>query len=107
MAHIFTEANFQAEVLSSPVPVLVDFWAEWCGPCRVLGPIIEEIASEVDESKLKIGKVNVDQNAHLSTEHRVLSIPTMLIFKGGQEVGKIVGSMPKEELLAKLAPYLA
>lgn len=107
MSHIFNEANFQAEVLASSVPVLVDFWAQWCGPCRVLGPIVEEIANEVDESKLKIGKVNVDENPRLSTEYRVLSIPTMIIFKNGQPIDKIVGSMPKEDLLAKLASYLA
>ncbi|MCE9586654.1 thioredoxin [Candidatus Uhrbacteria bacterium] len=107
MAHIFNEANFQAEVLSSSSPVLVDFWAEWCGPCRVMGPIVEEIASETDESKLKVGKLNVDENMHLSTEYRILSIPTMLVFKDGKPVDTIVGSMSKQDLLAKLAPYLA
>lgn len=106
MAQAFNEANFQAEVLSSPTPVLVDFWAEWCTPCRFLGPIIEELSHEIDPVKLKIGKLNVDENMHLSTEYRVLSIPTMLIFKNGQVVDKIVGAQPKEELLAKLEAYI-
>lgn len=107
MAHVFTEANFPSEVLSSSTPVLVDFWAEWCTPCRIVGPIIEELSHEVDESKLKIGKLNVDENMHLSTEYRVLSIPTMIVFQNGKEIDRIVGAMPKEALVEKLKPYLA
>jgi thioredoxin 1 len=107
MAHVFSESNFQAEVLSSPTPVAVDFWAVWCPPCRITGPIIDELSSEIDESKLKIGKVNVDDNQHLSTEYRVLSIPTVIVFKDGKEVDRFVGAMPKEAFLEKFKPHLA
>lgn len=105
MAHVFSEANFQAEVLSSATPVAVDFWALWCPPCRITGPILDELSGEIDESKLKIGKVNVDENQHLSTEYRVLSIPTVIIFKNGQEVERMVGAMTKEDFIAKFQTY--
>ncbi len=107
MEHAFTDQTFQQEVLSSPVPVLVDFWAEWCGPCQVMGPIIEELAHEVDPSKLKIGKMNVDQNIEAPGTYRVMSIPTMLVFQNGQVVETLVGSMPKEVLKEKLSRFLA
>lgn len=105
MAHVFTEANFQAEVLSSATPVAVDFWAVWCPPCRITGPILDELSGEIDESKLKIGKLNVDDNQHLSTEYRVLSIPTIIIFQNGKELERIVGAMPKEAFIEKFKPY--
>src|SRR5688572_31911215 len=101
MAHVFTEANFQSDVLSSSTPVAVDFWAVWCPPCRITGPILDELSAEIDESKLKIGKVNVDDNQHLSTEYRVLSIPTVIIFQNGKELERMVGAMPKEDFIAK------
>lgn len=107
MEHVFTDQTFQQEVLSSPVPVLVDFWAEWCGPCRVMGPIIEELAHEIDPAKLKIGKMNVDQNIEAPGTYRVMSIPTMLVFQNGQVVETLVGSMPKEALKEKLSRFLA
>lgn len=107
MAKHFTEANFKQEVLESSVPVFVDFWAEWCGPCKVFGPIVEELSQEVSEESLVIGKVNVDEAQHLAMEYRVLSIPTSIVFKNGQVVEKFVGSMTKEQLKEKLAAYLA
>lgn len=107
MEHTFTDQSFSQEVLSSATPVLVDFWAEWCGPCRAMGPIIEELAHEIDEAKLKIGKMNVDQNPETPGTYRVMSIPTMLVFQHGQVVETIVGSMPKEALKAKLSRFLA
>jgi thioredoxin 1 len=107
MEHTFTDANFEAEVLQSPTPVAVDFWAEWCGPCRVMGPIVEEISGEIDPGKLKIGKLNVDQNGETSMKYGILSIPTILIFKGGQVAEQIVGSMSKEALKDRLVKHLA
>lgn len=107
MEHTFTEANFESDVLQSSVPVVVDFWAPWCGPCLVMGPIIEEVANEVDGAKIKIGKLNVDENQALAMKYNVMSIPTMLVFKNGEVADKIVGSMPKESLMEKLAPHLA
>jgi len=102
MAHAFTEQNFDTEVLKSDVPVLVDFWAPWCGPCRVIGPIVEEIANEMDGKGVKIGKVNVDENGSLATQYGVLSIPTLVIFKGGQPVAQLVGTKPKEVIVEAL-----
>ncbi len=100
-----TDSNFQAEVLESDQPVLVDFWAPWCGPCRVVGPVLEEIAGE--RSDLKIVKLNVDENQQTAAKFEVLSIPTMIVFKAGEPAKKIIGAYPKKKLEAELAPILA
>lgn len=92
-----TKDNFEQEVLKSDVPVLVDLWATWCGPCRALGPVLEEISSEV--STVKIVKVNVDEQPELASQFRIMSIPTMILFKGGEVVDKTVGLLPKDEVL--------
>lgn len=92
-----TKDNFEAQVLQSEKPVLVDFWATWCGPCRMVGPILEEIAAERDD--VVIGKVNVDEEQELAMRFGVMSIPTMILFKGGEAVNRIVGAMPKESIL--------
>jgi thioredoxin 1 len=100
-----TDTNFQAEVIESDQPVLVDFWAPWCGPCRVVAPVLEEIAGERDD--LKIVKLNTDENPQISAQFQVLSIPTLILFKGGQPVKKVVGAYPKRKLEAELADELA
>ncbi|MBQ4099713.1 MAG: thioredoxin [Clostridia bacterium] len=93
-----TVDNFKSEVLESDKPVLVDFWATWCGPCRMIAPIIEEIANELS-STLKVGKVNVDEQEELAVKYGISSIPTLLLFKGGEVVKKTLGYMPKEAVL--------
>jgi thioredoxin 1 len=100
-----TDANFQAEVVESEKPVLVDFWAPWCGPCRVVGPVLEEIASERED--LRIVKLNVDENQQTAAAFQVLSIPTMILFKGGSAVKTVVGAYPKKKIEAELEPALA
>lgn len=92
-----TDANFDTEVLKSSIPVLVDFWAPWCGPCKMLTPVIEELAVEY-ASRVKVGKVNTDNNMGTSTKYQISSIPTIIFFKGGVIVQKIVGFKPKSEL---------
>lgn len=101
MAMKFNESNFEKEVLQSDVPVMVDFWAEWCMPCRMLGPVIEEIAKEKD-GVCKVGKVNVDESQSLAMKYGVMNIPTVLVFKNGQVADKSIGVVPKEKLLNML-----
>jgi thioredoxin 1 len=99
------DANFQSEVLSSPTPVLVDFWAIWCGPCKMIAPMVEEIAGEYD-GKLKVAKMDVDANPRTAMQYGIRSIPTLLVFKGGQVVEQIVGAVPKRHLLEKLTQHV-
>ena len=94
----FDEKNFNDEVIKSDLPVLVDFWAEWCGPCHIMSPIIDEVAKEF-EGKVKIGKINVDENQVLASQYGIMSIPTILAFKDGKVVSQLVGARPKKDLV--------
>jgi len=101
-----TDQTFEQEVLKSETPVLVDFWATWCGPCKMIAPVLEEVAKEKDGA-LKIAKLDVDENPETAQKFGVMSIPTMLIFKNGQEVNRLVGYMPKPQLLQKVNQSLS
>ena len=107
MAEIkITKNNFEAEVMKADIPVMLDFWAEWCGPCRMLGPVVEDIAKEY-EGSVKVGKINVDEESELAAAFRVASIPTVVVIKNGKVVNTSVGYKPKEELAALLGCYYA
>ena len=100
MVNQFTEANFEAEVLQSDLPVFVDFYADWCGPCKMMSPVIDKLAQEYD-GKIKVGKVNVDENGDLAVRYGIMSIPNMVFFKGGQPVDRVVGAIPKPAMKQK------
>jgi thioredoxin 1 len=100
-----TEATFEAEVLKSSKPVIVDYWAEWCGPCRQVAPVLEEIASEHGD-KIDVVKLNIDENPAISQRYKIMAIPTMSVFKDGEVVKQIVGAKPKAALLRELADYI-
>jgi thioredoxin 1 len=101
-----TEANFSQEVLKSDTPVLIDFWAEWCGPCKMIAPVVEELAKEY-AGKLKVGKLDVDSHQAVATQYGIRSIPTLLVFKGGKVVDQIVGAVPKKVLADKVSKHVA
>lgn len=101
-----TDANFQQEVLNSPTPVLVDFWAVWCGPCKMVAPVVDEIAHEY-EGQLKVGKLDVDSNPEVSMKFGIRSIPTIMVFKNGKVVEQIIGALPKRTLLDKVLPHVS
>src|SRR5215475_4467207 len=102
----FTDSAFDQDVLNSEIPVLVDFWAPWCGPCRAMSPTVDAVASEYD-GRIKVGKLNTDDNPATAMRYQVRGIPTLLLFKGGKVVDQRVGAMPKPELVKMLAPHLA
>ena len=97
----FSETNFEQEVAKSSMPVLVDLWAAWCGPCRIIAPVVEELALKY-QGKMKMGKLNVDDHPQIAAQFRIMNIPTLLLFKGGKEVDRIVGVVPKEELTRRI-----
>lgn len=101
-----TDSNFQAEVIESDVPVLVDFWAPWCGPCRMVAPVVEEIAKEKG-NQLKVVKLNIDENRNTAAQFNVMSIPTLMLFRNGDVAKTVIGAYPKHKLEAELEPALA
>jgi thioredoxin 1 len=105
MALEFTDVNFQSDVLESDKLTVVDFWAEWCGPCRAIGPVIEELSKEYD-GKVNVGKVNVDHNPNISMNYGITSIPAILFIKNGQVVDKLVGAQPKNNFVKKIEAHL-
>ncbi|MEY3577370.1 MAG: hypothetical protein RL394_953 [Bacteroidota bacterium] len=105
MAKEFTDNNFQAEVLDSDKLSMIDFWAEWCGPCRAIGPVVEELSKEF-EGRVNIGKVNVDHNPQLSMNYGITSIPAILFIKNGQVVDKLVGAQPKHNFIKRIESHL-
>ncbi len=105
MEVVLTKENFEQEVLKSDIPVLVDFWATWCGPCTAMAPILEEIATE-QAGKLKVGKVDVDAQSSIAQQYNVMSMPTFMLFKGGKQVAQAVGSQPKSSLMGVIQPLL-
>lgn len=102
---VITDLNFQQEVLNSDKPVLVDFWAVWCGPCKMIAPVVEELAKEYS-GQLKVGKLDVDSNPEVSMKYGIRSIPTLMVFKGGKVVEQIIGAVPKRNLIEKVLPYI-
>lgn len=107
MEIIVTDANFEAEVLKSNVPVLVDFWAPWCGPCKIYSPIIEEAAKDLEGKGVKIAKMNVDENQGVAGKYGIMSIPTTMFFKNGQPVDQLVGVQSKDKIVEKLKGLMA
>lgn len=105
MAQEFTEENFQEKVLDSDKLTMIDFWAEWCGPCRAIGPVVEELSKEYD-GKVNIGKVDVDKNPNLGAQYGITSIPAILFIKGGQVVDKLIGSQPKANFVKKIEAHM-
>ena len=102
---VVTDATFADDVLTSDKPVLVDFWAEWCGPCKMVSPVLEEIAAEHPD-KIRVVKLNIDENPQTARDYQILSIPTMSVFKGGEIVKSIIGARPKSAILADLSDFL-
>ncbi len=103
--HEFNDTNFETEVLQSEIPVLVDFWAPWCGPCKMLAPTIDELAGEY-AGRLKVGKVNTDAARQVSIQHQIQSIPTLMVFKGGQVVARTMGAQPKQMIASMLDQHV-
>ncbi len=100
-----TESDFEASVLGSETPVLVDFWADWCTPCHMVAPVVEEISRE-NEKTLKVAKLNVDENPAIAQRYGVMSIPTLILFKGGEEVARLIGARPKDDILKSIEPHV-
>ena len=105
MALHFTDENFNQEVLSSELPVLVDFYADWCGPCKMMSPVLDQLSNEL-EGQIKIGKVNVDDDPELAGQYKVMSIPNFVLIKNGQIVDQVIGAVPKAQMLAKIQAVL-
>ena len=105
MATIWNDTNFNQEVLQSDIPVLVDFYADWCGPCKMMSPVIDQINNEY-AGRLKVGKINVDESPNTASQYRVMSIPTLLFIKNGQVVDQVIGAVPKRQLIDKIEKLL-